>query len=87
MVRRIRSCSVRLARGLVDRGAQATGELDRVIVGPEVHEDQPRLLGQHVAVIAVTSMPVACSALMTGLTSVPISTKSPVIAALPPPVG
>src|SRR6267154_2914274 len=31
------------ARGLVERGAQAARELDRVIVGPEVHEDQPLL--------------------------------------------
>ena len=36
---------------------------------------------------AVISMPFACIALMTGFTSVEISTKSPVIAALPPPVG
>ena len=49
MVRRLRSCSVRLARGLVDGSTQATGELNSVVVGPEVHEDQPRLFGQHVA--------------------------------------
>ena len=36
---------------------------------------------------AVTSMPLPRSALITGLTSSPVSTKSPVIAALPPPVG
>src|ERR1044071_264849 len=37
--------------------------------------------------IAVTSMPPARNSLITGLTSSPVSTKSPVIAALPPPVG
>src|SRR5262245_37261469 len=36
---------------------------------------------------AVTSMPFERSALITGLTSSAVSTKSPVIAALPPPVG
>jgi hypothetical protein len=29
---------------LVERGAQSVGELHGVTVGPEVHEDQPRLL-------------------------------------------
>src|SRR6185312_15735131 len=37
--------------------------------------------------IAVTSMPLSRSALATGFTSLAVSTKSPVIAALPPPVG
>ena len=36
---------------------------------------------------AVTSMPFVRSALITGFTSSPVSTKSPVMAALPPPVG
>ena len=31
---------------LVERRAQALGELDRVVVRPEVHEDDPRLLGR-----------------------------------------
>src|SRR5947209_11255279 len=41
-IRRPRSalCSGRL----VERGPQALGELDRVVVRPEVHEDEPRLL-------------------------------------------
>ena len=34
---------------LVERGTQAARELDGVVIGPEVHEDQPRLLGQHMA--------------------------------------
>src|SRR5262245_35946827 len=38
------------ARRLVERRAQALRKLDRVVVGPEVHEDQARLLGQHVTV-------------------------------------
>src|SRR5260370_26135023 len=36
---------------------------------------------------AVTSMPLSRNAFMTGATSLVVSTKSPVIAALPPPVG
>src|SRR5262249_24153542 len=35
---------------LVQRGAQAFGLLQRVVVGPEVQEEHARLLGQHVAV-------------------------------------
>src|SRR5215510_2602454 len=38
------------ARRLVERGAQPLGELHGVIIGPEVHEEQPRLLVEHVAV-------------------------------------
>src|SRR6266511_517952 len=38
------------ARGLVECGAQSLGKLQRVVVCPEVQEDEPRLLGQHVAV-------------------------------------
>src|SRR3954469_19775450 len=38
------------ARGPVEGGAQSLGELDCIVVGPEVHEDETRLLGQHVAV-------------------------------------
>jgi hypothetical protein len=37
--------------------------------------------------IAVTSMPLDRKALITGFTSSAVSTKSPVMAALPPPVG
>src|SRR5260370_40827262 len=37
------------ACGLVERGAKALGELDGVVIGPEVHEDDSRLLRQHVA--------------------------------------
>ena len=35
---------------LVESSAQALGELLRVIIGPEVHEEKARLLIQHVAV-------------------------------------
>jgi hypothetical protein len=38
------------ARGLVERGPQSLGELHGVVVGPEVHEDETGLLGEHVAV-------------------------------------
>src|SRR5947209_6324217 len=38
------------ARGLVERSAQPPGELDGIVVRPEVHEEKPGLLVQHVAV-------------------------------------
>jgi hypothetical protein len=44
-------CSV-LALGacrLVESGAEAFGELQGVVIGPEVKKDQARLLGQHMA--------------------------------------
>ena len=72
---------------LVERGAQPLGELDGVVIGPEMHEEQPRLLVQHVAVVGGYVDAVARNALITGFTSSPVRTKSPVIAALPPPVG
>src|SRR5436305_729413 len=34
----------------VERGAQAPRQLLRVVVGPEVHEEEARAFGQHVAV-------------------------------------
>src|SRR5882757_1003485 len=38
------------ARRLVERGAQSPGKLQCVVIGPEMKEEQPRLLVQHVAV-------------------------------------
>src|SRR5262249_27714511 len=38
------------ARRLVEGGAQSLGKLYGVVIGPEVHEEQPRLLVEHVAV-------------------------------------
>src|SRR4051794_37135768 len=35
---------------LVDGGAQSLGKLQCIVVGPEMQEEQPRLLVQHVAV-------------------------------------
>ena len=35
-------------RGLVERRAHAFGELDRVVIGPEMDEEHPGLLVQHV---------------------------------------
>src|SRR5690242_15632981 len=32
----------------VERGAQALGELQRVVVRPEMHEEEPRLIVEHV---------------------------------------
>src|SRR5262249_46471066 len=37
------------ARRLVEGGAQSLGKLHGVVIGPEVHEEQPRLLVEHVA--------------------------------------
>src|ERR1700737_185546 len=37
------------ASSLVERGAQSACKLQRVIIGPEVHEEKPRLLVEHVA--------------------------------------
>jgi hypothetical protein len=34
----------------VERGPQSLGELPDVVVGPEMHEEEPRLVGQHVVV-------------------------------------
>src|SRR5690348_7195196 len=42
--------SVARHRGLVERGADTLGELHGVVVRPEMHEVQARLLVQHVAV-------------------------------------
>src|SRR3954466_5170329 len=39
-----------LARGLVECGAQSPRKLQGVVIGPEMHEEQPRLLVQHMAV-------------------------------------
>src|SRR5215469_4233160 len=38
------------ARRLVERGTQAFRELECIVIGPEVQEEQPRLLVEHVAV-------------------------------------
>src|SRR3974390_1177946 len=38
------------ACGLVKRGAQLSSKLQCVVIGPEMHEEQPRLLVEHVAV-------------------------------------
>src|SRR5580704_17678802 len=43
-------CSAPRACGLVKRCAQPAGKLQRVVVAPEMHEEQPRLLVEHVAV-------------------------------------
>src|SRR4051794_3766974 len=50
LMRGPRSRSAFRLRRLVERGAQPLGELDSVVVCPEVHEDQPRLFAQHVTV-------------------------------------
>jgi hypothetical protein len=63
-------------------------QLGRVVVAPEMHEEQARLFAPSMWLCsAVTSMQWSRSACMTGPTSLAVSTKSPVTAALPPPVG
>ena len=37
-------------RDLVESGTQTLGQFARLIIGPEVHEEQPRLFVQHVTV-------------------------------------
>src|SRR5215216_389162 len=44
-----RATSALCARGLIKSCAQALSELKRIVVRPEMHENQPGLLGQHVA--------------------------------------
>ena len=41
-------CSALRTRRLVESRAQAPGQFDRIVVGPEMHEEQPRLLIEHV---------------------------------------
>src|SRR4029453_17735281 len=36
--------------GLVEGGPQARGELEGIVIGPEMHEEEARLLGEHVTV-------------------------------------
>ena len=38
------------AGGLVECRAKPSGQFQRIVIGPEVEEEQPRLLVQHVAV-------------------------------------
>src|SRR5262249_18323450 len=45
----LRRSALRTCR-LVEGGAQPLGELQRVVIGPEMQEDDSRLLRQHVAV-------------------------------------
>src|SRR6266550_2852063 len=44
------SASVGGARRLIDCRAQSLGQFDGIVVGPEMHEEQPRLLIEHVTV-------------------------------------
>src|SRR5215207_492222 len=46
----VETISAPLARSLFESSAQALRQFDRIVVGPEMHEDQSRLFAQHVAV-------------------------------------
>lgn len=56
-------------------------QFNSVVVGPEMHEEQPQLLLEHVAV------PFSLRVVIIGFSSSAVTTKSPVIAAFPLPVG
>ena len=79
--------TLQLTQKLVERRSDGLGKLDGVIVGPEMHEEHSRLLQQHMTVERGHLDAFARSALSIGFTSSPVITKSPVIAALPPPVS
>jgi hypothetical protein len=72
---------------LVECRAQALGQRDGVVIGPEVAENSRGCSFSMWLCSAVTSIPLLLNVLITGLTSSAVRTKSPVIAALPPPVG
>src|SRR6202521_6114274 len=60
-----------------------TFELLRVVIRPEMYEEETRFAVEHVVVDRATSIPWSRSTRSTGFTSLAIRTKSPVIAALP----
>jgi hypothetical protein len=66
---------------LIERCAYALGELQRLVVAQKCMKNSMWLWS------AVTSIPFARKARLTGLTSIDARTKSPVIVALPSPVG
>src|SRR6266849_2579819 len=85
---RIKHSLVPLDVHLIQRRAESAGQLEDVTLSPEMHEQEPRGLIQQVAVQrVVTVIPLARSARRTGLTSLAIRTKSPVAAAVLPPVA
>ena len=71
----------------VERSSKPTRKFLRIIIRPEVHKEKVRRIRQHVAVKGSYFDTVSRKTLISGFTSLAISTKSPVIAALPPPVG
>lgn len=66
---------------------QPIRELYRVVVRPEMHKERTRLLANHVIVNRRNLDSVFTQGLDKGCTSLSSATKSPVIAALPSPVG
>src|SRR5215218_2427195 len=72
---------------LIERRPQALGHLLGVVVGPEVHEEEPRLLAEHVVVDGRHLDAVRPQGADHGFTSSAVSTKSPVVATLPAPVA
>ena len=69
------------------RRLQPLGKLLRVIIGPEVHEVEVRLIVEHVVVDRRNLDPVLTQRPQDRVYFLAIRTKSPVIAALPPPVA
>jgi len=69
------------------RGAKSLRQLNGIVVRPKMHEIKVWLIAEHVIVHGLDFNPMHPQARITGLTSPASRTKSPEIAALPPPVG
>jgi hypothetical protein len=66
--------------------SESFGELRSIVVGPEMHKEHSRLLVEQVAANGGNLYP-ARRLRMSALTSSPVTTKAPVTAAFPSPVG
>ncbi len=73
--------------GFVERGTHTPRQLQCIVIGPEVDEEHARLLVEHVAVDRRDFDVAAAQGSDEGIDLVAGDQESPVIAALPPPVG
>ena len=76
-----------LTSTLSSAAPQACGELARVVIGPEMHEEDARLFVEHVAVQGGDLDAVGLQGLDHRIDLLASSTKSPVMAAVSKPVG
>ena len=68
----------------IESHAQPTRQFHSVVIRPEVHEKEPRLVVEHVVVERHDLDPVVLKGLQQqGSTSFAVATKSPLMAALP----